>query len=235
MKVYESFVVTIMVTLFLGIVPTAYAGSNIVTLNPTQDAFIANTDYQTKQYLGLHCRADTERVHRSYLEFDLSGIDCNSIISVTLELHLYKGTVPPETMDVCLHETGELLNDGSVAWTESNIRWSNAPPVGALLTTTAVGGVVNWYSWSGNDVMNYVKVECAGDGIVSFAMKLQVEDVTNKPVYDRDFSDRESEYKPRLIITLEEQPPYVPEFDADIAVMASVGVALVLVTKRLRK
>ncbi|TLN17436.1 hypothetical protein FDZ71_06245, partial [bacterium] len=118
-------------------------------------------------------------------------------------LYCDASTVPPATLDVNVHETGDLLIDGTAPWTEAELVWSKAPDLGELIATTAVGDKGSWYGWDGSDMIDYVKVECAGDDIISFAMKLAVENTSISIIpYHRDFSDRLKPNAPQLIITL---------------------------------
>ena len=178
-------------------------GATTITLNPLADQVVDATGLTLPGTKGLHCRSDILRLYRSYLKFDLSGIsDFNAIIGAELKLYCEATTIPPPTLDIDMHETGDLLNDGT-PWEEMNLVWSNAPAVGDLIATTAVGEKNSWYSWDGSAMADYVKAECAGDKVISFVIKLAVEDtsITITP-YHRDFADREKPNAPQLIITL---------------------------------
>jgi len=181
-------------------------GTTTITLNPVADQVVGLLSFGPllPGTSGIHCRADITRVYRSYLKFDLSGIsDPDMIIGAELRLYCDASTVPPATLDVNVHETGDLLIDGTAPWTEAELVWSNAPDLGELIATTAVGDKGSWYGWDGSDMIDYVKVECAGDDIISFAMKLAVENTSISIIpYHRDFSDRLKPNAPQLIITL---------------------------------
>jgi len=178
-------------------------GTTTITLNPIADQVVDETGVLLPGSSGIHCRADILTVYRSYLKFDLSGIsDFNSIIGAELNLYCEVATVPPATVDVSVHKTADLLNDGTTPWTENNLIWSNAPALADLIATTAVGNKGSWYGWNGPAMTDYVKTECAGDKVISFAMKLTVENtsITTVP-FHRDFSDRTRKLPPQLIIT----------------------------------
>jgi len=177
-------------------------GVTSITLNPMADQVIDKTGFTSPGTNGLHCRSDILRLYRSYLKFDLRGIsDFDAIIGAELRLYCEATTIPPPTLDVEMLETGDTLNDGT-PWEEMNLVWSNAPIVGDLIATTAVGDKNSWYSWDGSAMVDYVKAECAGDKIISFVIKLAIEDTSIMITpYHRDFADRLKPNAPQLIIT----------------------------------
>jgi len=192
----------LMLTTFLAMVPTASAST---TLNPIADSWVG-TDWPDLNHGGnatLHCRSDTHALFgnttkRTYLKFNLTGIDPNTIYNATLYLYCTAATIPPDTMDVDAHQTGDNWIEGPAV---GSITWNNAPAVGAYITTTAVDGIGKWYGWGGDAMKNYVKAEAAGDDIVSFVVKLPNDTVYIHPaMWHRDFSSKEGLYIPYLKI-----------------------------------
>jgi len=188
-----------MLVAFPAMMPMARAPP--ITLNPIADSWVDNK-YPTVNHGGdftLHCRCDTHPwfgniTKRSYLKFNLSGIDPNTIGGATLYLYCTESNVPPDTMNVNVHRTED-------SWTEYSINWNNAPAVGTYITTTAVDGVNQTYAWGGDAMTSYVKAEAAGDGIVSFVLKLPNDTVYVHPaMWHRDFSSKEGTYSPYLKI-----------------------------------
>jgi len=182
---------------FLAMTPKASAST---TLNSIADSWVENK-YPTLNHgtnVTLHSRCDTHpyfgnMTKRSYLKFNLSGIDPDTIHNATLYMYctVQNGTT---LMDVDLHKTWDN-------WTEYDISWDDAPPIGDRITTTAVDGVGQWYSWGGDAMKNYVKAEAAGDGIVSFVAKLPNDTVYIHPqLWHVDFSSKEGSYPPYLKI-----------------------------------
>ena len=202
-------------TTFLAMTPMASAST--ITLNTIADSWVEfNTKDPGKNTVNhganvtLHARSDTSVMwgnvtKRIYLKFNLSGINPATIDTATLYLYCKEATIPPDYMDVDAHETGDGWIEGPGV---GSINWNNAPAVGDYITTTAVDGINTWHSWGGNAMTNYVKAEAAGDGNVSFVVKLP-DDIppTQDPMWHRDFYSKEGGYSPYLEITEKEAPP----------------------------
>jgi len=194
---------SLVLTTFPAMMPMIHASP--ITLYPIADSWVENK-YPTLNHGGdpiLHCRSDTHPrlgnvTKRSYLKFDLTGIDPNAIHGAALYLYCTAATIPPDYMDVDVHQTGDNWIEGPAV---GDIDWTNAPAVGAYITTTAVDGINQSYSWGGDAMTSYVKVETAGDGIVSFVVKLPSDTVyIHPPMWHRDFSSKEGANRPYLKI-----------------------------------
>jgi PKD repeat protein len=195
-------ILTLTLTIFLIPMPAVSAST---ILYPIADSWVGS-DYPTVNHGGnytLHCRSDTSLLwgnvtKRTYLKFNLTGIDPNTIYNATLYLYCTAATIPPDTMDVDVHQTGDNWIEGPAV---GDINWNNAPAVGAYITTTAVGGTGQWYGWGGDAMKNYIKAEAAGDGIVSFVLKLPNDtEYIHPPTWHRDFSSKEGANDPYLKI-----------------------------------
>ena len=203
---------TLTLTAFLATMPTAHAST--ITLNTIADSWVESR-YPTVNHGGnvtLHVRSDIylpepdptkkNRTKRTFLKFDLSGIDPNTIDTVTLYLYCTANN-GSDTIDVYAHQTGD-------GWAEYSINWDNQPAIGPLITILPVDGAGYWYGWGGEAMKNYVKAEAAGDDIVSFVLKLFDDENpthTAPPEYHRDFSSKEGGYSPYLEITELPPPP----------------------------
>ncbi|MGQ9461006.1 MAG: PKD domain-containing protein, partial [Candidatus Bathyarchaeaceae archaeon] len=203
MGLVVALILSLVLTAFPTMMPMTYASS--IKLYPIADSWVENK-YPTVNHGGdsiLYCRSDTSKLwgnitKRSYLKFDLTGIDPNAIHSVTLYLYCTEATIPPDFMDVDAHQTGDDWIEGTAV---GDINWNNAPPVGAYITTTAVDGTGKWYGWGGDAMTNYVKTEAAGDGIVSFVLKLPNDtEYIHPPLWRRCFSSKEGANSPCLKI-----------------------------------
>jgi len=191
----------LMLQTFLVITPEVHAST---IRYPIADSWVG-TDYKTVnhgQNKTLHCRSDTSLLlgnitKRTYLKFNVTGIDPNTIYNATLYLYCTANN-GSDTMDVDAHKTGDGWIEGPAV---GDIDWTNAPPVGAYITTTAVNGIDQWYGWGGDAMKNYIKAEAAGDGIVSFVLKLPNDTVyIHPPMWHRDFSSKEGANSPYLKI-----------------------------------
>jgi len=203
MGLVVALTLSLMLTAFPAMMPMTHASP--ITLYPIADSWVENK-YPTVNHGGdpiLHCRSDTSPLSgnitkRSYLKFDLTGIDPNTIYNATLYLYCTAATIPPDYMDVDVHQTGDNWIEGPYV---GDIDWTNAPAVGVYITTTAVDGTGKWYGWGGDAMKNYVKAEAAGDGIVSFVVKLPSDTVyIHPPMWHRDFSSKEGANRPYLKI-----------------------------------
>lgn len=224
---------TLLLMLFLAMIPTASAST--IILYPIADSWVGS-DYPTVNHGGnytLHCRSDTslllgDVIKRTYLKFNLTGIDPDTIGSATLYLYSTEATIPPDYMDVDAHKTGDDWIEGPAV---GDIDWDSAPAVGDYLTTKAVDGVDKWYGWDGDAMTSYLKAEAAGDGIVSFVLKLPDDDPpTHDPMWHRDFSSKEGTHSPYLEIT--ELPPpvgghMVPILMAEKSSLPAISIDLV--------
>jgi hypothetical protein len=79
---------------------------------------------------------------------------------------------------VTAYETTDYYKDTNVPWKESGLGWNNAPNAGNEIVTiwVDVTGGEKWHCWNNNEMTDYVKAECASDGIVSIIIKFPIEE-----------------------------------------------------------
>ncbi len=179
---------------FVAIMPIAQA-ETMITLDPMGDTtVIRGHPNENQDNEDLHCRADdsTDGIDRAYLKFNLRSLPCLRIVSATLKLYSIPSIEPAGTLFVSAHETEDEETWTGVPWTETTLVWNNAPPPGDLIATTGVNTENVWYNWGGPTMLNYVQEECAGDGIISFCMRLNPENTARPSLVHRDFEDREN-------------------------------------------
>ncbi len=126
-----------------------------LTIPVSADAYTmqssANTNYGRRTTLLV----DGSPAARTYLKFPVSGVGSRAIVSARLQLY----AVDPSDAGGRLHRVT------NTSWSESTIRWSNAPSYTST-TIGAIGSVVSG-SWYEIDVTSQI----AGDGTVSFALE----------------------------------------------------------------
>lgn len=176
--------------------PTIRAETETATLYPTDDSYVSS-HWADETHNGLTLDVRSDRIyglliHRVYLKFDLTGIECNRISGATLYLYCYSGS-PPNDIRVDACQTTDCYKDSTVPWKEVGLTWNNAPSLGDVIATTPVGfrNGGGWYSWNGDAMKNYVKTECATDGIVSIVIKFTVEECPYYCSRSRDFYSKE--------------------------------------------
>ena len=164
-------------------------------LHPIADSYVDSTN-PNKNYGSqetLHVKLDSV-VRRSYLKFDLGSIPSGQVISSAM-LNLYCSAADPSSpVEVDVHATAD-------SWSESTIKWNNAPSVGALVANnTAVGGIGQYWSWN---ITDYVYVQYIGDKIVSVVVKFPNDCVLHRDFYSKEKSG--TSYDPYLEIIAVQQ------------------------------
>jgi hypothetical protein len=165
-------------------------------LYPIADSYVdstnPNSNYGSQDT--LHVQLSTGTVRRAYIKFDLTSIPSGQVISSAI-LKLYCCAAEPSSpIEVDVYATTD-------SWSESTIKWNNAPSVGALVANnTAVGGTGQYWSWN---ITDYVYAQYIGDKIVSVVVK-----IPNDCVLHRDFRSKEksgTSYDPYLEIIAVQQ------------------------------
>jgi hypothetical protein len=139
-------------------------------------------------------KGEVTNLRRTYLKFDISGLPSGAIIDSAI-LHLYRTTAD---LDI---PSAYQTTDG---WTETGIKWSNAPAPGAFVADGTMGSA--WIRW---DITSYAASEFAGDQIVSVVMKFKTESGSYQHA---DFTSRDSgtwDQLPWLEISYSLPPPTV--------------------------
>jgi uncharacterized repeat protein (TIGR02543 family) len=179
-----------------------------VRLYPVEDTYVSSLwPDQAHDELGIDVRSERSfgmLNNRAYLKFDLGGIDCDRVGSVALFLCCYAGW-PKSALNIDACQSGDDYRNTVVPWKETGLTWNSAPEVGSVVATTPVTFLSNdqWCNWTGEDLRNYVKQECANDGIATIVLKLSVENCTLCCSRGRSFYSEEFYYNnPYLEITL---------------------------------
>ncbi|MGC5022654.1 DUF7594 domain-containing protein [Micromonospora sp. DT47] len=130
---------------------------------------------------------------RSYLKFDLAGVNAADIASATLRVHGSNTTCTGCTTDLAVQAAADETATGP--WSESELTWNNAPqPGGGPVGNLTVGTTP---AYAGGDVTTYIREQAAGDGVATF--------VLSEPAKTGDFvllnSDEAATGQPQLILT----------------------------------
>jgi hypothetical protein len=149
-KMFQIVTIFAVVIFLVSMIPgkTAAAQSSQITFRPVADAYVsqstANTNYGTNDSL----RVDNSPVVRSYLRFDVSGINGSPVQSARLRIYANSS-----------NSSGYSVNaESNTSWIENKITYSNAPGVGAEINRA---GPVTGGKWIEVDVTKYVKADGA--------------------------------------------------------------------------
>lgn len=176
--------------LFLCFSYVSASAQSSVTLLPVADAFVRSGSYAAINYgsdssLVVKGSTSSAYVRSSYLKFSLSNVSSVS----SAKLRIYGRNTDNNTI-VNISSFG-VDND---TWTESGITSNNAPAAStAVLSAAGVNDSAAYYEF---DVTNYVKMQVAGDKVVSILIK----DAANQ---DKNivFNSRSNSYnQPQLVI-----------------------------------
>ena len=185
---------------FLLVIPvsSSYASSIYPAHDSWVEAEFPNDNHGSDT--SLRVKSDS-RIRRSYLKFDLNSIPSGkTLTSVKLYLYCTSADANP-SVEIYVHETGD-------SWSESTITWNNAPAVGALITSTSVGGTGMYYCW---DITPYGQAQYASDKILSVVVKLLLDDPSqDNPNLARYFASKEytgTAQDPYLDVVYEDTPP----------------------------
>ena len=162
---------------------TVTAGTKTVTLTPAHDAYVRSST-PTSSYGS----ATTLRVRgggtviRGYLKFKVTGLT-GSVKSATLRLYVTDAS----PRGGALYKVANTYSGSTTSWTQSGLKWNNAPSVGgSALASTGAVGVGTWVEFP---VPGVVK----GNGTYSFALTSTVSDL----VY---YGSKEGTNPPQLVI-----------------------------------
>ncbi len=160
------------------VAPTSPPSQTTLQLNPVADAFVSSshpsTNYGTNTYLDVRYNSSM----RSFLRFNITGLNGKAIKSATLRLRANTASSVP----IYVH------NVSSNTWAEKGITYNTKPSLG----TTKITGPQSYQAstWISIDVTSLVK----GEGLMSLAVTLQ--DTANLA-----FGSRESgSNAPQLVI-----------------------------------
>jgi hypothetical protein len=162
--------------------PPPSGNAAVTSLAPVADAYVYSSKPEANYATSTHLRTDGSPDTRSYVKFDVQGIDGTVTRAI---LRIYANSASNTGYNV------NRVSDNS--WTEVALTYNNAPPVGEIIGSS---GPIVASTWTTVDVTALV----AGNGSLSLALT---------PIDTRaiSFSSREGEYPPELTITFTGQTP----------------------------
>ncbi len=158
------------------------------TFTPVADAYVRGDRPNTNYGRQLVLRTDASPVLRSYLRFNLQGLE-STVVSARLRVYANSAN--------SLGYKVRSVADNN--WSETGITYNSAPP--ASSTITASSGAIAAGTWTEVDVTSLV----AGDGLLSLALASPSATATS-------LASRESARSPQLIV--ESVAPAAPTISA---------------------
>jgi hypothetical protein len=138
------------------------AFGQVERLNPVADAYTRGGAYATEQY-----GSDQELVvkqgnvedyfRKSYLKFDLTGVEGPLVDSAVLRLYAFELSGPMQV----------TLMEGADQWEETSITWSNSPAAGRETGSFSVYGAARWYEIG---ITSYLLQELSKDGFLTLVL-----------------------------------------------------------------
>ena len=162
------------------------------TITPEADAYVRNGTFATTNFGAstvLETRttdlADSQR--DAYMRFDLTGVT-GTPLAALLRVEATTGSGAPVNLGA--YEVADI------GWVETSINWNNRPPLGSLLSSTAVTGTTNlFYDY---DVSSHVLAQLtAAADLVSFGLHNPLASATQVKILSRERAPVE---RPRLEI-----------------------------------
>jgi hypothetical protein len=149
-----------------------------LTFSPVADSYVYQSTPGTNFGTNTRLRTDASPVQRSFLRFNVSGLNGAAVTGAQLQLYAYSS-----------NSTGYQVRPvTSTTWSETQITYTNMPAAGSILRTS---GAIASEAWVSVDVTSLVK----GEGLVSLA-------VTSASSTATTFGSRESgSTAPRLVLT----------------------------------
>jgi len=132
-----------------------------VVLNPLDDAYIrggtySGTNYGSETELIVKRGSDSNFFRKSYVKFDLSGLETGNVTNAVLRLYANKA-------NSCMITAFETTDN----WDESTLSWDNAPIEGNALDAVELSASGQYYEW---DITSYVNAQSSEDGVVSIIL-----------------------------------------------------------------
>ena len=154
------------------------------TFTPVADAYVSSAKPDANYGKSPKLKTDASPIVRSYLRFDVEGLD-GPIVKATLRLHTASGsTVGYDVRPVAAN-----------TWSETTITYSNAPSTGAVVGSS---GAFASGAWTSVDVTALV----VGDGVVSVAVTTP----STSPI-TVDSRETGSATAPQLVVETPAVPP----------------------------
>lgn len=153
-----------------------------LTFTPSADSYVFKDKQNSNYGSATSLLVDGSPAARTFFKFAVSGIGTKTVVSAKLRVY----AIDPSDAGGRLHRVA------SNSWTESGIKWSNAPSYDAA-TIGSIGTVVasTWYEID-------VKASLNGDGTYSFALE-------SSSTNGADFRSKEggSTTAPRLVVVVQ--------------------------------
>jgi len=135
-------------------------------------------------------------VCRTLLQFDLS-----SQVAGTWKLYVYVSAFSGSGV------TSYLYSVDDDSWDESSVTWNNQPSHVSLIATASWVASKGWIVFEGQDLVNYVNNQIAGDKIVSF--KIVSSDESKSNTYQKIYTQNyHLNYAPYLIKVSDDTTTY---------------------------
>jgi len=164
---------------------TVTAPPVIITLNPTDDAYVSSANRTTNYGTATTLRLQKSSTNlRSYLKFVVSGLS-DAVLSAKLRLRV---TVASSDGGA-VYTTSNNYNGSATPWIESGLIYNNAPPISGTPLSTA--GSVSVGQWVELDVTPAI----IGNGTFSFGLK-------NASSTAVRYSSKEGADKPELVVEM---------------------------------
>jgi hypothetical protein len=157
--------------------PTSAPAGNAFTFAPIDDAYIYQTNANTRYGSATTLQTDNSPVKNFLLKFNVAGLNGQTITRAKLRLYAVNRS----------NTGGNFYRVNDSTWQEETVTWNNAPAASTtLLTSLGVVSVNNWYE---ADVTSLI----TGNGTYSLR-------VTSTSTDGADYSSKEGAFPPRLIV-----------------------------------
>src|SRR3989344_5859036 len=143
LKPYKP-IIFIIIILSLFFAMNSVFGQSPQVLNPTADSYIYITNPDTNYGTSTRLEVDGSPITKVYFKFDLSSLAGKTISLATLKFYIVNPSNHKQEL--------KRLDDDS--WTETGIKYNNAPALGSVLKVIDTGNQNNvWYEI---DITSYV-------------------------------------------------------------------------------
>jgi hypothetical protein len=164
------------------------AADTSMKFTPSADAFVLATSPDNNFGSNISLRVDNSPDTRSYLRFEITGLNASQIVSAKLRVYANSANTTGYSVQV--------VDDTS--WTESGITFQNAPPIGdEIVKSSSFKKAV----WTEVDITPFI----TGDGTYNLALTTQ--NVTNTNLASREAGVTKA---PQLVVSFGTVEPPVP-------------------------
>ena len=178
----------ILLALVIAALPLAAVKAQVssLTITPVADAFVYSSSAHTNYGTGTSIRIDGSPTMRSYLRFDVKGLNGASILSAKLQVYANSSNDAGYTVKAVRNNS----------WSEKTLNYSNAPALGSEIKSI---GKFAKDKYTDIDVSSYIH----GEGTFSFAL------VARNSIQTNLASREDKSHAPKLVLKLSAagQPP----------------------------